>query len=348
VGDLRRRRRAREDLRRVRLRTERAQHLFFPAMAVEGRDGRWEVEVHAWCFRMRARRLVIPLARKLVGLERTRLTPSQKALCAERARWLFVDDKRGRSVSVASGGLPRVLGRTGANGRLRAAFTLETRPAEGHGVQCAVTPRRARQSAAWERLDVHCLERDGVSVVSDIDDTIRVSHVGDRDALLRTTFLERFKPVDGMAEVFRAWAERSGARFHYVSATPWQLYVPLAGFIEAHGFPRGTVHLKDFRWRDRTFFNLFAPPDRFKLASMAALLNRLPGRRFVLVGDSSERDPEVFGQLARDYPAQVRKIFIRSVGGAAVDERCRAAFAGVRADVWSTFSDPAMLPRRVS
>jgi len=316
-------------------------------MAVERRDGRWDVEIHAWSFRLRARRLVIPLARKIVGLERTRLTPDQKAICAERARWLFVDNKRGRTVSVSRAGVARILGRTRANGRLRTSVTLETRPGEDGGVTCAIAARRirrGRRAPAWEPLEIHWLERDGLSIVSDIDDTIRVSHVGDRRALLRTTFLERFNPVDGMAEVFRAWAGPS-VRFHYVSATPWQLYVPMRDFIDTNAFPRGTFHLKDFRWRDRTFFNLFAPPDRFKIASIAALLKRLPDRRFILVGDSGERDPEVFGQLARDYPRQVRKIFIRDLGGAATASRCRTAFAGVDADVWLLFRDPGTLPK---
>jgi phosphatidate phosphatase APP1 len=119
--------------------------------------------------------------------------------------------------------------------------------------------------------------------------------------------------VPGIADVYRSWAASSGAQFHYVSATPWQLYVPLAGFIEANSFPRGTFHLKDFRWRDRTFFSLLAAPDRYKLKIIEPLLKRLPHRRFVLVGDSGQQDPEVFGELARRYPRQVRRIFIRNL-----------------------------------
>jgi phosphatidate phosphatase APP1 len=147
-----------------------------------------------------------------------------------------------------------------------------------------------------------------------------------------------------MADAYRRWAASSGAQFHYVSATPWQLYVPLAEFIGASTFPRGTFHLKDFRWHDRTFFSLLAAPDRFKVKTIEPLMKRLPHRRFVLVGDSGQKDPEIFGELARRYPRQVRRIFIRNLGDSGQTPRYRAAFGGVNPESWSIFRDPAALP----
>ena len=40
-----------------------------------------------------------------------------------------------------------------------------------------------------------------------------------------------------------------------------------------------------------------------------------PGRRFLLVGDSGERDPEVYAEVARRRPEQVTGIAIRQVAG---------------------------------
>src|SRR5438094_6015074 len=96
---------------------------------------------------------------------------------------------------------------------------------------------------------------------------------------------------------------------------------PIATFINAHGFPKGTFDLMDFRWRDPTFFNLFAPADRYKRSAIEPLLKRMPRRQFVLVGDSGQRDPEVFGDLARRYPRQVRAIFVRDLSGRAATSR---------------------------
>jgi phosphatidate phosphatase APP1 len=79
----------------------------------------------------------------------------------------------------------------------------------------------------------------GIIVISDIDDTIKITQVHDRKATLRNTFLEPFRPVPGMADLYNSWAQKTGAQFCYVSASPWQLYSPLADFIRSNGFPAG-------------------------------------------------------------------------------------------------------------
>jgi len=322
-------------------------HVFFPSLGTRA-DGGWLVEVHAWCFGMHPPKIVVPVVRKLLGFKRTvRLTVAQRDIFAERARWMFVDNKRHRMISVSMGGEVHVLGKTNANGHLRAQFTLKLLPRDAapSPVTAAVFTEADGTPGISESLEIHFLEDKGLSVISDIDDTIRVSNVGDRAALLRGTFVEPFRAVPGMADVYRRWAASSSAQFHYVSATPWQLYVPLAEFIEANSFPRGTFHLKDFRWRDRTFFSLLAAPDRYKLETIEPLLKRLPHRRFVLVGDSGQQDPEAFGELARRYPRQVRRIFIRNLMDSEQTLRYRAAFGGVNSELWSIFRDPATLPR---
>lgn len=304
----------------------------FPSLGIPV-DGGWQIDVHAWCYRLRAHRVVIPLVRKALGFERLRLSTIEKQTFAERARWMFADNTRGQAIAVAAAGDIVVLGRTRPNGRLRASVIVKARP--GHEPPSCEVSWVSRQSKEATPLEIHFLAPDGLSVISDIDDTIRVSHVRDR------TFVEPFRPVEGMADLYRAWS-RCGAQFHYLSATPWQLYAPIAAFADTHGFPKGTFHLRDFRWRDRS--NVFSSPDRYKLRTIEPLLRQLPRRRFVLAGDSGQRDPEVFGELARRYPRQVGRIFIRDVGRSSA-ARYSAAFAGIDRRVWRVFSDPATLPQ---
>jgi phosphatidate phosphatase APP1 len=255
---------------------------------------------------------------------------------------MFADNTPGHSITVAAAGEIFALGKTRPNGRLRTSITIKGRHHQEQ-ISCEVSWGAASAPA---RLDVHFLAPDGLSVISDIDDTIRVSHVHERAALLRGTFVEPFRAVEGMADVYRRW-NKSGAQFHYLSATPWQLYVPIAAFLDTHGFPKGTFQLRDFRWRDRSLLNVFASPHRYKKRSIEMLLRQLPRRRFVLVGDSGQRDPEVFGELARRYRRQVRRVFIRDLGGSAPG-RYETAFAGLDRGSWRVFSDPSSLPHGLS
>ena len=281
------------------------ERIFFPSLAIPVDEG-WEIEVHAWCYHLRQRRAVIPLVRKAFGFRRARLNTTQKETFAERARWMLAENKRGHAIAVAAAGEIYELGKTRPNGRLRTRITVK---ASEHDRQpCSVS--WTQPSSAAMPLDVHFLEPEGVSVISDIDDTIRVSHVHKRTALLHSTFVEPFQPVQGMADVYRAWSTR-GAQFHYLSATPWQLYVPIAAFVDGHGFPKGTFHLRDFRWRDRSVLNVLSSPERYKRRTIEPLLRQLPQRTFVLVGDSGQHDPEVFGELARHYPRQATDLHPR-------------------------------------
>lgn len=64
-------------------------------------------------------------------------------------------------------------------------------------------------------------------------------------------------------------------------------------------------------------------------------------RSLVLVGDSGELDPEIYGNIARLYPKRVLRIFIRAVKGEKGDEeRFTKAFKDVSRDKWFIFNDP--------
>jgi phosphatidate phosphatase APP1 len=204
------------------------------------------------------------------------------------------------------------------------------------------------------RGEVHLVPSTGLSVISDIDDTIKISNVKDKKSLLRNTFLEDFKEVPGMAQIYDQWKCNHGAKFHFVSSSPYQLYDELETFRKRAGFPAATFHLKRIRPKDyKILLKLFASPLKAKIATITSIIDRFPGRTFVLVGDSGEKDPEVYGNLARMYPKQIVQVYIRNVSSAGKegfdDDRMEAAFAGVPLDKWSLFDDATeiQLPNNV-
>ncbi len=137
---------------------------------------------------------------------------------------------------------------------------------------------------------VHLMPRPAVHVVSDIDDTIKVSQVRDKPELLMNTFCRPFRPAPGMAELYRKW-DAGNVRFHYVSASPWQLYPPLAEFIREHRFPGGTFAMKPFRIQDGTALNVLGTQNTYKRSIIEPLIQQFPHDQFVLVGDTGEQDP---------------------------------------------------------
>jgi phosphatidate phosphatase APP1 len=314
--------------------------VFFPTSGWLDRErGRWVVPVHGWVFEPERDS---GTRRRLLGELRDALKLDPRSAEAERferrARAFLVDNERGKRVTVRAGDVTAEMEASAADGHFRGTLHLPAARKAGRWLEfrAALPPGDGRAFVGRAQL----LDPAGVSVVSDIDDTVKVSGVGDVPELLANTFLREYRPVTGMPELYRAWAKQ-GAAFHYVSVGPWQLYEPLAEFLRQHDLPAGSVHLQEFRWKDTSFFNLVKSREELKWRSMRPLLEAYPGRRFVLVGDAGEKDPEIYGRLARERPRQVVRVLIRHAAEGEIDRaRFDRAFADVPPERWQVFRRP--------
>jgi Phosphatidate phosphatase APP1, catalytic domain len=323
--------------------------VFFPTLACRSGSNCWDLNIHGCVFEPDKRTLALTLIRAALGLEHVRLTADENKLFAERARLFMVDHKGGRKIVVRIGDTEFTLPKTGANGDFSTVIQLSDAQVEKlRNISAALQAVLPVKDKRVFKGDLSFFDDAGVIVISDIDDTIKITHVLDRNATLRNTFLEPFRPVPDMAGVYHGWAEKAGAQFCYVSASPWQLYSPLADFIRSNGFPAGVVYLKSFRWKDKTLFNLFEGPEKYKPGVIDPLMKRFPNRRFVFVGDSGERDPEIYGALARKHPQQVAKILIREVRDEGSEtNRFNTAFRELPPTLWKIFREPSEIAELV-
>jgi phosphatidate phosphatase APP1 len=196
--------------------------------------------------------------------------------------------------------------------------------------------------------EIFLLEPRGLLVVSDIDDTVKITEVRDRKAMVANTFARPFRAVAGMSERYAGWIDRAaGDHLHFVSSSPWQLYSPLRAMLDQAAFPAASLSLKRIRLKDRSVTALFADPRETKPRAIEALLEAGPERPVILVGDSGELDPEIYGEAARRHPQRIKYIAIRDVTNeSAGAPRYRKAFEGVAAERWQIFREPAELPDR--
>ena len=160
-------------------------------------------------------------------------------------------------------------------------------------------------------------------MISDIDDTIKITGIpAGKRVVLMNTFFREFSAVPCMADLYRSFGE--DVAFHYVSGGPWQMYQPLANFLFADppGFPKGSFHMKNVATNlleKKTYEEIGAfiasgsQQATFdqKISQIRTIMNHFPGRTFTLLGDSGEKDPEVFRQIREEFPARVREIIIR-------------------------------------
>jgi hypothetical protein len=323
------------------------QLLFFPTYGSRSTNaGQWNLTVHGWVFETPRNSFSAKALMRVLAWS-GQLSAAEKPVFEARGRFFTVDNQGGRSVVVCLGTKEFRTGKSQANGHLSGQGSVaEVDLPQGNRADesrwISLRARLPRGDAREFAGSVLLLGPEGISVVSDIDDTIKVSQVMDKSELLQNTFCRPFRAVPGMARLYQVWSTNQHAQFHYVSASPWQLYPALNDFIRSEGFPQGTFHLKMFRWKDQTFLDLFKSPEQYKNAVIQPLFIQFPKRQFILVGDCGEKDPEIYGALARTYPAQVARIFIRELHGTGAHaERYGKAFRGIPQDRWKFFLDPS-------
>jgi len=315
---------------------------FFPTIGYpNAHKTEWTLQIHGWIYEPEWSGDLREFTHFL-GLNNGD-TFAEDKLFQERKRAFFVDNQRGKKISIQLGNKLYPLDPSTENGHFYGILHLSThevmqlRANQTEKNRLSFTAITRPKDTRIFKGEVQLLEEQGISVISDIDDTVKISNVRDKKALLANTFTHPFQAVEGMATLYQAWSQQ-GAEFHYVSASPWQLYPALADFLAQSHFPLGSFHLRSFRWKDGDFFNLFKSSQPHKLESIQSLIQTGPHRRFILVGDSGEQDPEIYANIARNHPQAIVKILIREASSES-ESRYQTAFKDLPTSLWQVFKN---------
>jgi hypothetical protein len=178
---------------------------------------------------------------------------------------------------------------------------------------------------------VYLVGQEGMSVISDLDDTVKVSEVfRGYKILLQYTFVKPFIAIAGMANLYRRWVQQYGADIQFVSKAPSELFEKINEFLLREGFPTSTINLPPFLTKSKS---------KFKADRIEAILADFPSRQFVLVGDSGEQDAQIYADVFRRHPDQITNILIREVDPSFPVNA--TIFQGIAREKWQVFRDPA-------
>lgn len=154
-------------------------------------------------------------------------------------------------------------------------------------------------------------------IISDIDDTVLWTNVTNKlnmALMLARSNAHTRKPFKGVAAFYRALRQGASGNddnpVFYVSSSPWHLFGPLVEFLRIQGIPVGPLLLRELGMRE--VFKLTSHGNH-KLDKIELILSYYPDMQFVLIGDSGEQDPEIYAEVVRRHPKQVKVIYIRNV-----------------------------------
>lgn len=156
-------------------------------------------------------------------------------------------------------------------------------------------------------------------VVSDIDDTVILTWCWKFWRMIRVTLFGNAatrKPFAGVADWYRDLQQRSRGEevvdpIFYVSSSPWNLYDFIEEFLTYNGIPVGPIFLRDVSSSSE---QSIIDHHTHKTRAIEQLLEDYEGSEFLLVGDSGQKDPEIYRDLVRKNPGRIRGVCIRNVG----------------------------------
>lgn len=307
--------------------------MFLPDIAYEDDKGNILAGVQAWVYEKEKRRGLTHMLALFLGIDMSALTPPQRQQLYARTQLFRVDSERGKELFVRDeAGIVHQMPKTASNGRsqILAPVTLNNR---NRKAQLTFQLTNAGTPADADIAVANFAPKTGLSIISDIDDTIKDSSVGDKKQLLINTFLQDFVAVDGMADFYRDMNVDDNVAYHYVSSSPIQLYPVLHDFMVKNGYPLGSMHLREAtRWSD--IVPLPNASRSHKTKSIERILQAYPNRKFILIGDSSENDPAIYADFKRRYPDRISGIIIRNVTPQKSAEQTNRIFDGLDNKSW--------------
>lgn len=146
----------------------------------------------------------------------------------------------------------------------------------------------------------------GHTLVSDIDDVLRVSTIYQPREGLKNLLTRPFYPWMNMPEILSQWAYHPNIHFHYLTTAPKQMSQSYMDFVYDY-YPPGSY--------DGRVVNMSNIEGSFYIRKffLEKIIQSFPTRTFTLLGDSSNFDiMEDYPKLAMKYPDQITCILMRN------------------------------------
>lgn len=188
-----------------------------------------------------------------------------------------------------------------------------------HGVKVEAVDEMGRVLAAGmgEVFVPHITQ---YAFISDIDDTIMVSHSAAIGRRLRELFIKNPRTRKTFKDAYTHYnllafshTDRDQPNpFFYVSSSEWNLYDYLVETFRYNKLPEGAFLLNQIkRWKD--LVKTGKTGHEGKLMRVMRILDAFPNQKFVFFGDNSQRDPDIYTAIAEKYPKNIEAVYIRNV-----------------------------------
>jgi len=318
-------------------------------VAFRAANGHWHAEFVAAAFDHKPSPKLVDIVGDIatrVGLAKG---AKEEATIERRISPFVMEILPGRQVNVKFDGSAQL--RLGPGGRNGMSSDIRRIPDASQGSVVSSTAVVPKGTTGILEMKTFYAEPEGWAVISDIDDTIKITQTSNPTGILRTTFVDEPTPVEGMPELY-AYIQTlltTSAPWFYLSASPYNLYPFLRKFRDDH-FPHGQLILRDANLLTISglLANLTLGTEKYKVDRIKKVHRWIPKRKMILIGDSTQSDPEAYGDACRMFPGWIKLILIRKVTDISAigiqeknePQRFEKAFEDIPRELWHVFEDP--------
>lgn len=149
-----------------------------------------------------------------------------------------------------------------------------------------------------------------IEVISDIDDTVIHSHTA---SALKRIFTILFKRPKRRRKVLFSnslldFFDENNFRIFYLSKSESNLFGLITAIFRYNEIPDGPLFLTPYL----KFKSLFKPKKGLhKLDFLHQLIPNLPHKKFILIGDDTQKDMDIYTEIVNAYRDQITKVYIR-------------------------------------
>lgn len=162
-------------------------------------------------------------------------------------------------------------------------------------------------------------------IISDVDDTIIKSYATNTYLKIKTLLFKNVSArvaFEGVPELYKKLQENPDGSMNplfFVSGSSWNLYDLLDRFCEKHEIPEAPFFLRSLGIENNMFIQL--KTRKFKIEKIKELFAFYPYLPAIFIGDSGQKDPEIYYKMAMENPDRVKAIFIRNITNKVSEKR---------------------------
>lgn len=159
-----------------------------------------------------------------------------------------------------------------------------------------------------------------LGVISDIDDTFLISHSNNFLKKLYVLLLRNVngrKIFDDVVQHYKALStagqknDEASNSFFYVSSSEWNLYEFIETFARLHELPKAVIKLKKIKSGISDFLFTGRGSHDHKFVKIKEIISFYPQLEYVLLGDDSQHDPQIYERICKIFPKNIKAVYIR-------------------------------------